>query len=303
MRSISVTKLATLSGHSDPIYALSSAQDNNIFYSSGGDGYVTAWNSLDPKNGSLLARVPNSVYSIADAGDNSIIIGHNYDGIHVLNTTNKKETGTLKLTDKQIFDIRILNDTAYVGTGDGSLITVDIKSLTIINQKTFSNKSLRSIAISTDESTIALGFSDNFIRIVQSESLEQVSEFEAHANSIFSLRYLSNMPYLLSGSRDAYLRVWDVSKNYHKHHECIAHMWAINDIAESPDGKLFVTCSMDKTIKIWDTQSFKLLRVIDHERDGGHTSSVNKILWLANNRVISASDDRTINVWSIEFEK
>ena len=302
MDSISVTKLATLSGHKDPIYALSSSQDSNIFYSSGADGFVTSWNSLDPKDGTLIAKVPNSVYSMAAPGADRLLIGHNYDGVHLLDTIHKKEIGTLKLTEKQIFDILILNDAAYVGSGDGVLSKVNTENLTIMNQKSYSNKSLRTIAISPDKSALALGFSDNHIRIVHPDTLEVITAFEGHANSIFSLCYVPDTTYLLSGSRDAYIRVWDTSKAYGKHHEVIAHMWAINDIALSPDGKHFVTCSMDKTMKIWDTLSFKLLKVIDRERYDGHTSSVNKLLWLANNKVISASDDRTIIVWEIEFE-
>ena len=110
--------------------------------------------------------------------------------------------------------------------------------------------------------------------------------------------------YLLSGARDARLKMWDTSANYAQASEVVAHMFAINHLAFSPDSKHFVTCSMDKSIKVWDAQSLKLLKVIDRSRHAGHGTSVNKVLWTGfHNQLLSASDDRTISVWNINFEK
>jgi WD40 repeat protein len=98
------------------------------------------------------------------------------------------------------------------------------------------------------------------------------------------------------------LKVWDVSANYIQVAEVVAHMYAINHLDFSPDGKHFVTCSMDKSIKVWDTEALKLLKVIDRARHAGHGTSVNKLLWTSfNNQLLSASDDRTISVWQIIF--
>jgi WD40 repeat protein len=59
---------------------------------------------------------------------------------------------------------------------------------------------------------------------------------------------------------------------------------------------------MDKSIKVWDTNELRLLKVIDKARHAGHGTSVNKLLWTSyNNQLLSASDDRTISVWHIIF--
>jgi WD40 repeat protein len=53
---------------------------------------------------------------------------------------------------------------------------------------------------------------------------------------------------------------------------------------------------------VWDTNEMKLLKVIDKARHTGHGTSVNKLLWTSfQNQLISASDDRTISVWDIQF--
>jgi WD40 repeat protein len=59
---------------------------------------------------------------------------------------------------------------------------------------------------------------------------------------------------------------------------------------------------MDKSIKVWNTEDMKLLKVIDRARHGGHGTSVNKILWLSEHRLVSAGDDRNIIIWDIHFE-
>ncbi|MFT7151210.1 MAG: WD40 repeat protein, partial [Nonlabens sp.] len=63
-----------------------------------------------------------------------------------------------------------------------------------------------------------------------------------------------------------------------------------------------VTCSMDKSIKVWDAETFQLLKVIDKARHAGHGTSINKVLWTNfNNLLLSASDDRSISTWDIKF--
>lgn len=50
---------------------------------------------------------------------------------------------------------------------------------------------------------------------------------------------------------------------------------------------LFITCSKDKTIKIWNMKTYQIIRTLH-----GHRASVNALLLHENNFVISASGDR-----------
>jgi len=82
----------------------------------------------------------------------------------------------------------------------------------------------------------------------------------------------------------------------------VAHMYAINHIEFSPSGQHFVTCSMDKSIKVWSSDDFKLLKVIDKARYASHGTSVNKLYWSEyEHQLVSCSDDRTISIWDINF--
>ncbi|MGC1242256.1 MAG: WD40 repeat domain-containing protein [Chryseosolibacter sp.] len=302
MTQIQIKRLHSLKGHRDAVYTLQSAGDGPDFFSGAGDGMVVRWSLEDPENGDLIAKLPNSVYALQYVKEaDTLIAGHNYEGIHVLDWKNKKELGSLKLTDAAIFDIQMLGDKVLVAAGDGAVNLVDWKTLTIFKRVSASEKSARTIAVHPSKGEIAVGFSDHYIRIFD-ESLALKHEWQAHQNSVFTLRYTPDGETLLSGSRDARLKAWAVHRQYEKAAEVVAHLYAINHIEFSPDGKHFVTCSMDKSIKVWDASALKLLKVIDKARHAGHGTSVNKLRWTNyNNQLLSASDDRSISVWQIIF--
>lgn len=301
---VKVTKLHSFTGHRDGVYALQGTDQVNLFCSGAGDGMVVLWNLDKPDEGVPVASLPHSVYAIHyHAPSNTIIAGHNYEGIHVLDWRNKVELGSLQLTKAAIFAIQSFGDQLFVGTGDGALITVDLGRLAIRHEARASQKSARAIDINTRRGEVAVGYSDNYIRVFDLESMRLKYEWAAHDKSVFSVRYTPDGYYLLSGSRDARLKAWDVNGDYSKVAEVVAHMYAINHMDFSPDAKHFVTCSMDKSIKVWNAQELKLLKVIDKARHAGHGTSVNRLLWTSHqDQLLSASDDRTITSWSINFE-
>jgi WD40 repeat protein len=302
MSTVQVQRLHSLTGHRDCVYTLERSSDNTVFFSGSGDGMVVAWNLQEPENGTLIAKLPNSVYALAyDNKTDLLMAGHNYEGIHFVDWQNKKEVGSLQLTKSFIFDLKMINGRMFVACGDGEVLRVDTGNRNVLQRVRLSEKSARTIACHERSGDVAVGYSDNVIRVFD-ENLKLKKEWLAHTNSVFSLRYFPGSPYLISGSRDARLKVWDVKANYSMAAEVVAHMYAINHIEFSPDGKHFVTCSMDKSIKVWDLEKLQLLKVIDRARHAGHGTSVNKLLWTSfNNQLLSASDDRTISVWHIIF--
>jgi len=303
MSKINISKLKTFTGHKDCVYTLERSNDDSIFFSGAGDGMVVYWSLKSEDNGQLVAKLPNSVYGLHHLKESDLLaVGHNYDGIHLIDWRNRKELGSLNMTKSAIFDIKSANGNLFVGDTSGTVTIIDINKLQIRYKIEDAQKSARSIAINELSNELAVGFSDNKIRIYDLDSFELKHTLSSHENSVFTIKYSPDKKLLLSAGRDAHLMMWDLESGYLLLENIVAHMYAINNIDFSPDGKHFVTCSMDKSIKVWDATTFKLLKVIDKARHAGHGTSVNKLLWTShNNQLVSASDDTTISVWNIQF--
>lgn len=302
MSKIEVTKLNTLKGHNDCVYTLARSGSDHHFFSGAGDGMVVEWNLHDPEQGQLVAKLQNSIYALHFHSTSGFLIaGHNYDGIHLLDVENKKEVGSLQLTKAAIFDMQSIGDSLFVATGDGTILKLTVSSLMIERQNKATDKSARTIAIHPTRGEVVVGYSDSMIRVFDI-NLELKHEWQAHTNSVFTIRFTPDGNFLLSGSRDARFKMWDVTTQYHQAAEVVAHMYAINHIDFSPDSKHFVTCSMDKSLKVWSMDELRLLKVIDKSRHAGHATSINKVLWTNHHdQLLSASDDRTISIWNIIF--
>jgi WD40 repeat protein len=303
MFNVQINKLRTITGHNDCIYTLTGGPHPNQFFSGSGDGMIVSWDLNFPDDGRLLAKLPNSVYALHLHHLSGLLVaGQNFEGIHLLDPETKKETGSLQLTKAALFDIQSHGQHLWIGSGDGTVLKVDLTTLTIVAKKQLTDKSARTIAIHRDRGEVAVGFSDNFIRVFDLDTMDVKHEWKSHENSVFTVRFTPDGNHLLTGSRDARLKAWDVNHGYKQAAEVVAHLFAINHVEFSPDGKHFVTCSLDKTIKVWDARELRLLKVIDRARHDGHRTSVNKLLWTHHHdQLLSASDDRTIAVWHIIF--
>ena len=292
-------KQQTLQGHRDCVYTLAQ-EDEHRFFSAGGDGLIVRWDLKNTDQGTVVAKVPASVYALCyDSKKNWLVVGQNYEGLRIVDLNNGQEEGVVRIGKAALFDIAEVGDRLLVATGEGEIVVVAYDTLKIIHRFRAAKQRARSIAINEPKKEIAIGFSDHTIRIYDATNYQLKQTLSGHTNSVFVVRYTPDQRCLLSAGRDAHLRIWDVDKNYQLTESIVAHMYAINHLDFSPNGQYFATGSMDKSVKIWDAHAFKLLKVIDKARHAGHGTSVNRVLWMRDNNeaLLSASDDRTISVW------
>ena len=301
MSNIRVKKRYTFLGHNDSLYCLESLDDYQ-FLSAGSDGMVVRWDLRSPDEGEVIIKIQGSIYAMAyDRESGLLYVGENHEGIHQIDLTAKKEIRSVRLDRSQIFDLEVFDGRVWAAMESGELIRLSEK-LEVLDSRKFASQRARSIDFYGSE--LAVGYSDHTTRIINAETFEVSRELKAHKNSVFTSRYHPSGKYLITGGRDASLKVWDTNVDYVLRESIAAHLYTIHHLTFSKDGKYFVTCSMDKSIKLWNAYNFKLLKVIDKHRHAGHGNSVNKLLWMKyEDLLVSCSDDRTISVWEINMEE
>jgi WD40 repeat protein len=292
---VSVINIATLSGHKDSIYALT-GDEKGYIYSAGGDGMIVQWDLSKPKNGELIAQTEGSIYALALFQTNILVIGNNHKGLNFIDLETKKELFSLSLDScGAIYGLLVNEQFIYAACQNGCVYKIEFESKKI-EKFSFSTKSLRSITKSTD------GFilSDSLGRIfILSDDLKINKIIADSEKSVFHAIEFQDEIYAVS--RDCHLRIY---KNEALTQEIVAHIYAINHVEISPNKTHFATASQDKTLKIWDLEEKKLIKVIDQARHQGHSNSVNKLFWSRyDNLLVSCSDDRTLKVWKLNFEQ
>jgi len=298
------TRIATLSGHSDAVYALAGRPGSDQIFSGSADGMVVAWNAAHPEaDGELLARVENSVYALRELPERGLLLlGHNFQGVQALDLQSKTLAYATALPPVAIFEMvySASRQRLYCALGDGTLAVLRGPDFRLENLLRLSQQSLRCLALHEGRGELAVGASDWKTYILDLDSLAVKTTLSEATNSVFTLVYSPDGQHLLAAGRDAHLRRYLATDGYPLADSVVAHMYTINHLAFSGDGRYLASCSLDKSIKLWDAASLALLRVLDKSRAAGHGTSVNKLVWPgAQQRLVSCSDDRSLAVWQV----
>jgi len=138
-------------------------------------------------------------------------------------------------------------------------------SLAKITRKNFSDN-IKEAAFSPNGKMVLYtnGF-DSSIELLDARDGKQIEKFTAHTPS-------------------------DNSKSYEA---------AVNATSFSPDGEYFVSCSGDKTLKLWKTATCKEVRTFV-----GHTGGVTSCAFSPDGKyVVSSSSDKTLKLWDVASGK
>ena len=103
-----------------------------------------------------------------------------------------------------------------------------------------------------------------------SQRLETVVQ-RGHYEAVKAVAFTLDGKYLLSGSRDKSIKLWELSTG-REIRSYLGHKSTINDLVITPDGKHFVSSCADYTAKLWNIATGELVRSFE-----GHTDYLTSV--------------------------
>lgn len=299
-KGILVEKYTQLNGHRGPVYTLALAGIQHHVYSAGSDGIVALWDMQNAKSAGAAAKVPTAVFALYfDAHTHFLWIGREDGGIHLIDTILNKEIGFAHLHTKGVFSIVKCAYGIATSGGDGTIVLWHADKLQAIYKAQISDKKIRSLTVVGNH--FFASAADGNIHEVQSISGNIIRSWVAHEKAANTLAVLApNI--IITGGWDARLKIWDISLEQPLLLDNIAaHNYAIYKIEMLPEQGILVTCSRDKTLKIWNPDTVALMQRLNHVHGGGHRNSVNDFVFLPENGIlVSAGDDGALMGWTVD---
>jgi WD40 repeat protein/uncharacterized caspase-like protein len=124
-----------------------------------------------------------------------------------------------------------------------------------------------------------------------------LSSKEKHHNSISQIQVSQDDTLLISTTKgDSKIKLWDLDSENDVVDVFEGHQGGVNSIVLSKNGKFLVSGGEDKTVKIWDTKTKKIVATLK-----GHTDSIKTVAVTFDNKYIaSAGYDKTIKIWNLQ---
>lgn len=298
-----LTRTSERSGHRAAIYDL--APSPSGFYSAAADGFIVHWHLDDVDFGQVVARVDGGKFlCLTTLEDGGIVAGALDGGVHWLYPGQEDRNRHVAHHTRGVFSVLRIDNQLYTAGGDGILTKWDVATGRAAESLPVSKNSLRCIANYPDSPLLAIGASDGFVYTVDSREMKLVGKHNGNPPSTFCIAFQPNLgtPRMIFGGRDAHLRGADLAsvKTPRPFTPIPAHISTINDLAFSPNGRYLATASRDKTVKLWDAETWELLKVAEVVRDRGHVNSVNTLLWQSDELLLTAGDDRRVLGWGLD---
>jgi len=290
-----------LKGHTGPLYVLCAGAQSGRFFSAGSDGFVVEWDCATMAQAGKVIRVGEAVYSLHFDRENEILlIGTSGGKIHVVDFRTSKELRCLEVHSKGIFGFYKLDEGRKFMAlgGDGQTSLWSYPDFELLNSHQWHGGKCREL-VAISSSLYAMATSSGELIVIDPLLSIIQKRFEAHSSGMTSLAIHPKKPILLTGGRDAHMNSWNIENDFEKILSMPLHNYAIYDMSFDPSTTILATASRDKTIKLWDASSMELIQKLDFHA-GGHTRSVNDLLWISEKLFVSCGDEGVIVVWSLK---
>lgn len=293
----SLTKIADFSGHVGAIFDV--IYCNGALLTSAADHFIAQWDIETGKQTDFSIKLERSAYNFAYSDvKNWLAMGTTNGDIHIVDLKERKEIKVVRHHKFPIFAMTYNPTTHHFYSGDkeGNFCVWDEKTFDLQLTYPYDCGKIREIKCNEEGSLLAICGQDGYIRILDTTFFNLQAEFKANDEGVNCAAFDGDFIY--TGGKDAYINLW----NWKKERRILsipAHNFPIYDIELIDSKKRLVSASFDKSIKLWNAQDLSVLERMEY-KNGGHRSTVNRIVKINEQSFATVSDDRKIMVWELK---
>jgi WD40 repeat protein len=290
-------KVRTFRGHSDTIWEVDISPNGKYALSGCEDKKIKLWDLSSGKEirsfkghfdiyTDCLKFSPDGKYVLSLIDDYNLKMWEMKTG---------KEIRTFTGNSEEVFSVDFSPDGNNIisGSFDGTIKLWNIESGKPIKTIQISIEGLYEVTFSSS-GKFALTKTEKDTILWDIEAGKVIMTIKGNADDGNSIAFTPDERYFLySDGKAIILREVQTGK---KLQTFIGHTGSVNSLDISPDGKSFLSCSRDRSIKLWSLETGKEIRTYS-----GHSDDVNSVAFSPDGKLaLSGSYDKTMKLWDIE---
>lgn len=246
----------------------------------GAGGHANQVNRLRLSGGKLVSASMDDTVRITDAASAS------YDGAQVVSL------------DGPVLDCAAHNGAALVAAVTKGKIHV-IKGGAAVSATVASGYEPTCVAISTDGAEVAVGGSDNKIRLftLSGDSLTAGKVLGGHRGPVSRVAFAPNGSGFASADKNRDIFLWDRAAGTITQKGWEFHTAAIRDLAWAPDSAHLASGALDGNVFVWSVEEPTKRIQIKMAHKGG----VNGVDWCDNSTLVSVGQDCCVKTWTVNY--
>lgn len=284
------TRKSKISGHSGPIYTAS--WDSSFLYTSSTDKFVARWDIQSGlQDTRFTVKLDHAAYTI-ETNETQCFIACTDGTICAINTQTKQLDWEINLFGNAWFSLKIVaeNNWLLAGDAEGNLIALDLKTGVRIIHLPLAAGKIRAITVIHQQVFVCTQLIG--ILIFSLPTWNELASWEPNKLGSTAVIWDELLSCYVSVGKDGYLVLSDI--NFQITKRVPAHYQTIYGLLKLKNN--WATCSMDKTIKLWNSDFSEVVQRIEY-KDGGHNRSVNNVVKLSDELFVTVSDDKQIILW------